>query len=79
MCLYIHRIQNRKYYLYGRFESGTSEEYIAVISGLERGDFSVECVILQTLNTEWKKSLGDDRGSFMGNDAIRWQTLRYGL
>ena len=51
---------NRKYYLYNRLENGTSEERIEVVSGLERGDFSVEHVMPQTLNADWKKSLGDD-------------------
>lgn len=55
-----YRIQNRKYYLYDRLENGTSEERIEVVSGLERGDFSVEHVMPQTLNADWKKSLGDD-------------------
>lgn len=55
-----YRIQNRKYYLYDRLENGTSEERIEVVSGLEKGDFSVEHVMPQTLSADWKKSLGDD-------------------
>ncbi len=55
-----YRIQNRKFYLYDRLENGSSEERVAVVSGLEEGNFSVEHVMPQTLNAEWKKSLGDD-------------------
>lgn len=55
-----YRIQNRKFYLYDRLENGASEERVAVVSGLEEGNFSVEHVMPQTLNAEWKKSLGDD-------------------
>lgn len=55
-----YRIQNRKFYLYDRLENGSSEERIEVVRGLEDGDFSVEHIMPQTLNAEWKKSLGDD-------------------
>lgn len=55
-----YRIQNRKFYLYDRLENGSSEERIAVVSGLERGEFSIEHVMPQTLNAAWKKSLGED-------------------
>lgn len=55
-----YRIQNRKFYLYDRLENGTSDERVAVVAGLEEGTFSVEHVMPQTLNAEWKRALGDD-------------------
>lgn len=55
-----YRIQNRKYYLYDRLENGPSKERVAVVQGLENGDFSVEHIMPQVLSAEWKKSLGDD-------------------
>ncbi|ACU95067.1 uncharacterized conserved protein [Cryptobacterium curtum DSM 15641] len=55
-----YRVQNRKYYLYDRLENGTSDERVEVVSGLEEGNFSVEHVMPQTLNAEWKRALGDD-------------------
>ncbi|WP_165246607.1 DUF262 domain-containing protein [Adlercreutzia sp. ZJ141] len=55
-----YRIQNRKFYLYDRLENGTSDERVEVVAGLKEGTFSVEHVMPQTLNAEWKKALGDD-------------------
>ena len=55
-----YRIQNRKLYLYDRLENGSSEERLAVVKGLEEGNFSVEHVMPQTLNAQWKESLGED-------------------
>lgn len=55
-----YRIQNRKLYLYDRLENGSSEERVSVVKGLEEGSFSVEHVMPQTLNAQWKETLGDD-------------------
>ena len=55
-----YRIQNRKLYLYDRLENGTSDERVSVVKGLEEGSFSVEHVMPQTLNAQWKESLGTD-------------------
>lgn len=55
-----YRIQSRKFYLYDRLENGRSEERVSVVQGLEEGTFSVEHIMPQTLNDEWKKSLGSD-------------------
>ena len=55
-----YRIGNRKFYLYDRLENGDSKERVAVVRGLEEGDFSVEHIMPQTLSTEWKSNLGDE-------------------
>jgi len=55
-----YRIGNRKYYLYDRLENGKSDERVAVVKGLEDGNFSVEHIMPQTLNDEWKRSLGEE-------------------
>lgn len=55
-----YHIASRKFYLYDRLENGGSRERVAVVDGLENGQFSIEHVMPQTLNEEWKKSLGDD-------------------
>ena len=55
-----YRISSRKFYLYDRLENGNSRERVAVVDGLENGRFSVEHIMPQTLNDQWKKSLGDD-------------------
>jgi hypothetical protein len=55
-----YRIGNRKFYLYERLENGDSKERVAVVRGLEDGDFSVEHIMPQTLSVEWKANLGDD-------------------
>lgn len=55
-----YHIQNRKFYLYDRLENGKSHERVAVVKGLENGDFSVEHIMPQTLSEDWKLSLGED-------------------
>lgn len=55
-----YRIQNRKFYLYDRLENEGSKEHVAVVKGLENGDYSIEHVMPQVLNAEWKKALGED-------------------
>lgn len=55
-----YRIQNRKLYLYDRLENGASDERLSIVKGLEEGSFSVEHVMPQTLNAQWKESLGED-------------------
>lgn len=55
-----YRIQNRKYYLYDRLENGRNDERIAVVEGLESGDYSIEHIMPQTLSADWKKILGED-------------------
>lgn len=54
-----YHIQNRKFYLYDRLEN-ENKERVAVVTGLEEGTFSVEHVMPQTLNDEWKESLGPE-------------------
>jgi hypothetical protein len=41
-------------------ENGTSDERLSVVRGLEEGNFSVEHIMPQTLNAQWKESLGED-------------------
>ncbi len=55
-----YHIQNRKLYLYDRLENGSSEERVSVVKGFEEGNFSVEHIMPQTLNMQWKESLGAD-------------------
>lgn len=55
-----YHIQNRKFYLYDRLENGSSRERLAVVEGLESGNFSVEHVMPQTLSAQWKQALGED-------------------
>ena len=55
-----YHIQNRKFYLYDRLENGKSSERVAVVRGLEDGDFSVEHIMPQTLSADWKLSLGEE-------------------
>ncbi|WP_322290543.1 DUF262 domain-containing protein, partial [Paratractidigestivibacter sp.] len=55
-----YRIGSRKFYLYDRLENGDSNERVAVVEGLENGKFSVEHIMPQTLNAQWKEALGDD-------------------
>ncbi|WP_304855728.1 DUF262 domain-containing protein [Adlercreutzia caecimuris] len=55
-----YHIQNRKLYLYDRLENGKNEERLSVVKGLEDGSFSVEHVMPQTLNAQWKETLGED-------------------
>ncbi len=54
-----YQIQNRKFYLYDRLEN-ENKERVAVVEGLEEGTFSVEHVMPQTLNDDWKDSLGPE-------------------
>ena len=55
-----YRIGNRKFYLYDRLENGKSDERVCVVDGLRDGNFSVEHIMPQTLNANWKKTLGQD-------------------
>ncbi len=55
-----YRIGNRKYYLYDHLENGKSSERVEVVKRLEDGTYSIEHIMPQTLNDEWKMSLGDN-------------------
>ncbi|RUS68101.1 hypothetical protein CUZ56_00586 [Saezia sanguinis] len=49
-----------KQYLFSRLENGESKEQINVIERLQKGEYSIEHVMPQTLNKTWKKELGEN-------------------
>ena len=49
-----------KHYLFSRLENGNSKEQINVIERIQNGDYTIEHIMPQSLNTQWKKDLGTD-------------------
>ncbi|XKM13841.1 DUF262 domain-containing protein [Orbaceae bacterium ac157xtp] len=47
-----------KQYLFSRFENGNSREQINVIERLRNSEYSIEHIMPQSLNNEWKNALG---------------------
>lgn len=52
--------KKNRYYIFERLENNSSKEKNDVIENLEDKTFSIEHIMPQTLNNEWKTALGDD-------------------
>jgi len=49
-----------KAYLFERFENGDSLEYKSIYDRMDRGEYTVEHIMPQTLSLEWQEELGDN-------------------
>lgn len=57
--IYSMRAKNKEY-IFERLENGNSKEKNDVVANIEKGNYTIEHIMPQTLSLAWKQALGDD-------------------
>lgn len=57
--IYSMRAKNKEY-IFERLENGNSKEKNDVVANIEKGNYTIEHIMPQTLSPAWKQALGDD-------------------
>lgn len=57
--IYSMRTKNKEY-IFERLENGNSKEKNDVVANIEKGNYTIEHIMPQTLSLAWKQSLGDE-------------------